>query len=65
MNNKDSDYLVACTSAGDVYLVDLKGETSLFKLGELVTAFLSGMYTVKSNTKPLPCCVFVTTKHKV
>lgn len=65
MNENDSDNLVVCTSAGEVYLTNLKGKIFVFKLGHFVTAFVSGMYTAKPKTKPVSCCVFVTTKQKV
>ncbi|XP_050529137.1 KICSTOR complex protein ITFG2-like isoform X1 [Daktulosphaira vitifoliae] len=59
------DYLISCSWNGDTYIVDQQGHIVMFQLGESVTAFCSGMYTIKSNEKPVPCFVFITFNHKV
>lgn len=59
------DYLITCSWNGDTFIIDQKKQVSTFKLGEHITAFCSGMYTAKSNTKPVSCFVFITISHKV
>jgi len=65
MGDGSSDYLVTCSWNGDTTIMDLKGEFATFKLEDSVTAFCSGMYTVKSNIKPVPSFVFITMSQKV
>lgn len=60
-----SDYIITCSWNGDTYIVDQNSQVATFKLGEYISAFCSGMYTVKSNTKPVPCFVFRTMSSKV
>lgn len=59
------DYLITCSWNGDTCIVDQKGNLALFKLGENVSAFSTGMYTARANTKPVPSFVFITMKRKV
>lgn len=59
------DYIITCSQNGDTFIVDQKSQVASFKLGKSVVAFCSGVYTVKSNTKPASCFVFVTTLHEV
>jgi hypothetical protein len=60
-----SDFLIACSWNGETFIIDQKKQVSTFKLGEPITAFCSGMYTARSNTKPVSCFVFITISHKV
>lgn len=61
----DSDHLITCSCNGDTLIMDQNGEVATFKLGESVTAFCTGAYTVKANTKPVSCFVFRTSSRKV
>lgn len=64
-NSNGHDYLITCSWTGDTFIVDQKGNLALFKLGENVSGFCTGMYTVKANTRPVPSFVFITMKRKV
>lgn len=59
------DYIVACSWSGEAFIIDQQSRVASFRVGESVTAFCCGMYTLKSNTKPVPCFVFITFSHKV
>lgn len=59
------DYIIACSRNGNTFIIDQKSQVSAFKLGKSVIAFCSGMYTAKSNSKPVSCFVFVSSLHKV
>ncbi|XP_050426561.1 KICSTOR complex protein ITFG2-like [Adelges cooleyi] len=65
MTEGGPDYLIACSWNGDTYIVDQQSHVVIFQLGESVTSFCSGMYTIKSNVRPVPCFVFTTFSHKV
>ncbi|VVC24544.1 WD40/YVTN repeat-like-containing domain,Integrin-alpha FG-GAP repeat-containing protein 2 [Cinara cedri] len=66
VGNGRPDYIITCAWNGEILIVDQKCEVlATFKLGEPITAFCSGMYTVKPNTKPVYCLVFITVKNKV
>lgn len=66
LEDSGPDYIVTCSWNGDTFIVDQKSQiAATFQLGETVSAFCSGMYTVKSNTKPVSCFVFITMSRKV
>lgn len=65
MGDGSPDFIITCGWNGDILIVDQKCEVSTFKLGEPITTFCSGMYSVKPNTKPVSCFVFTTITHKV